>query len=112
MDSMVVGEGEILSQVRAALDAAHAAGSLGPVLRRLGSAAVGAGRRVRAGTGISRNPLSVVTLALHAAAADENRARRMREVEQAEALVAAEVERFMELWRSRQVVPTIAALRA
>jgi glutamyl-tRNA reductase len=243
MDSMVVGEGEVLSQVRAALDAAHAAGTLGPVLRRLGSAAVGAGKRVRARTAIGRNPLSVVTLALQAAAAhgrpakdasilvlgagetaetvlrhldhasprrvtvasrrferaaalaarhgvasvrmedlaealadadvivgctsapelvihasdvnaarpsgakellcldlgvprdidpevrhlpgvrlvdldelqaaaDENRARRAREVEHAEVVVAAEVERFIEWWRSRQVVPTIAALRA
>jgi glutamyl-tRNA reductase len=45
------------------------------------------------------------------AAATENRARRGREVEHGEAVVAAEVERFMEWWRSRQVVPTIAALR-
>jgi glutamyl-tRNA reductase len=243
MDSMVVGEGEVLSQVRAALDVAHAAGTLGPVLRRLGSAAVGAGKRVRARTAIGRNPLSVVTLALQAAAAhgqpisdasvlvlgageiaetvlrhldrasprrvivasrryerasalaarydvasvrmenladaladadvvvsctsapefvvhsvdvaavrpsgsrkllcldlgvpraidpdvgnlpgvtlvdldelqaaaDENRTRRVREVEAAEVVVGAEVERFMDWWRSRQVVPTIAALRA
>ena len=243
MDSMVVGEGEVLSQVRAALDAAYAAGTLGPVLRRLGSAAVGAGKRVRARTGIGRNPLSVVTLALQAAAtrgrpvtgasvlvlgagetaetvlrhldgasprrvtvvsrrheraatlaarygaasapadrlpevladvdvivgctsapeivihagdvvaarrsgsrrlicldlgvprdidpavrdidgvtlvdldelqaaANENRARRVHEVDAAEVVVAGEVERFMEWWRSRQVVPTIAALRA
>jgi glutamyl-tRNA reductase len=243
MDSMVVGEGEVLSQVRAALDVAHAAGTLGPVLRRLGSAAVGAGKRVRARTAIGRNPISVVTLALRAAeahgrplagasilvlgagdtaetvlrhlekasphrvsvagrrheraaalaerygfaavrmedlattladvdvvvgctsapelvlhvedvvaarasanrkllcldlgvprdvdpavrnlpgvtlvdldelqaAADENRARRTGEVEHAEVVVAAEVDRFMEWWRSRQVVPTIAALRA
>jgi glutamyl-tRNA reductase len=243
MDSMVVGEGEVLSQVRAALDAAHAAGTLGPVMRRLGSAAVGAGKRVRARTAIGRNPLSVVTLALQAAAArgrpiggasilvlgagetaqtvlrhldgasprcvtvasrryeraaalaarhrvaaarmesladaladadvvigctsapefvihagdvvaarptgsrkllcldlgvprdvdpevgnlpgvtlvdldelqtaaDENRTRRVREVEAADVVVGAEVERFMDWWRSRQVVPTIAALRA
>ena len=240
---MVVGEGEVLAQVRAALDIANEAGMLGPVLRRLGSAAVGAGKRVRARTAIGRNPLSVVTLAIRAAAskghpisgasilvlgagetaegvlrhldgistrrvivasrryeraaalaarygveparaddvarhlanadiifgctsapelvvrvadvaaarpsgrtsllcvdlgvprdidprvrdlpgvtlvdldelqgvADENRARRGLEVEQAEVVVAAEVERFMEWWRSRQVVPTIAALRA
>jgi glutamyl-tRNA reductase len=243
MDSMVVGEGEVLSQVRAALEAARAAGTLGPVLRRLGSAAVGAGKRVRSRTAIGRNPLSVVTLALQAAAArgcpvtgasilvlgagetaetvlrhldgasprrvtvasrryeraaslarrydgapvrmddlatalaeadiivgctsapelvihagditaarpagmrqllcldlgvprdidpavrhlpgvtlvdldelqaaaDENRARRVGEVAHAEVVVAAEVERFMDWWRSRQVVPTIGALRA
>jgi glutamyl-tRNA reductase len=243
MDSMVLGEGEVLSQVRAALDAANTAGALGPVLRRLGSAAVGAGKRVRTRTAIGRNPLSVVTLALQAAAergrplrdasvvilgagdtaetvlrhlaslsprrvrvasrrperaavlaarhgveaarledlrelvaevdvvvgctsapqvllraddvaagrgdgargllcldlgvprdvdpevgrlpgvtlvdldelqraAEQNRARRAREVEHGEAVVAGEVDRFMEWWRSRQVVPTIAALRA
>jgi glutamyl-tRNA reductase len=243
MDSMVVGEGEVLSQVRAALDAAYAAGTLGPVLRRLGSAAVGAGKRVRAQTAIGRNPISVVTLALRAAeahgrpiagasilvlgagetaetvlrhldkalarhvtvasrrheraialaerygvaavrmdavpatlqavdivvgctsapelvlhaddvvgarrsgtrdllcldlgvprdidpavrgvpgvtlvdldelqaAADENRACRTREIDRAELVVAGEVDRFMDWWRSRRVVPTIAALRA
>jgi glutamyl-tRNA reductase len=243
MDSMVLGEGEVLSQVRVALETASAAGALGPVLRRLGSAAVGAGKRVRTRTAIGRNPLSVVTLALQAAAergrplegasivilgagetaetvlrhlagvparrvtvagrrpdrtatlaarygaaaaalgelpalladadivvgctsapelilgagdlaaardlaappllcldlgvprdidpdvrrlqgvtlvdmdelqaaADANRARRARELAHGEAVVAAEVERFMEWWRSRQVVPTIAALRA
>jgi glutamyl-tRNA reductase len=243
LDSMVVGEGEVLSQVRSALEAANAAGTLGPVMRRLGSAAAGAGKRVRARTAIGRHSLSVVTLALQAAAAhgrapvgasvlvigagetaetvlrhledartarvvvasrrieravalatryhataipleevprvladsdvvigctsapdvviragdvaaarrtastkllcldlgvprdidpdvrgvpgvtlvdldelqaaaEENRARRMREVEAAEIVVAAEVERFMDWWRSRQVVPTIAALRA
>jgi glutamyl-tRNA reductase len=243
MDSMVLGEGEVLAQVRAALDVASAAGTLGPVLRRLGSAAVGAGKRVRARTAIGRNPLSVVTLALQAAAshgraldgasvlvlgagdtaetvlrhlarraprsvivisrrheratalaarhcvssaplealggvlpnadvivgctsapefvvgvddlaaarsvgagellcldlgvprdidpevrrlpgvtlvdldelqaaAEANRARRAGEVEHGEAVIDGEVERFMEWWRSRQVVPTIAALRA
>ncbi|MFN2563751.1 MAG: glutamyl-tRNA reductase [Gemmatimonadaceae bacterium] len=243
MDSMVLGEGEVLAQVRAALDAASIAGTLGPVMRRLGSAAVGAGKRVRARTAIGRNPLSVVTLALQAAAdrgrplagtsvlllgagdtaetvlrhfervaprrvtvmsrrperaqalaaqygvdsapleelsrllgevdvvvgctsapdllvraadlaaarppgaaallcldlgvprdidpevrrlpgvalvdldelqaaAEANRARRAGEVEHGEAVIDGEVERFMEWWRSRQVVPTIAALRA
>ena len=46
------------------------------------------------------------------AAAEENRIRRTREVEAAEVVVSAEVERFMDWWRLRQVVPTIAALRA
>jgi glutamyl-tRNA reductase len=46
------------------------------------------------------------------AAADENRSRRMGEIVAAEVVVDAEVERFMDWWRSRQVVPTIAALRA
>lgn len=68
MDSMVLGESEVLSQVRTALDAAQATGMLGPVVRRLGSAAIGAARRVRSQTAIGRNPLSVVTLALQAAA--------------------------------------------
>jgi glutamyl-tRNA reductase len=45
-------------------------------------------------------------------AADANRTRRTREVEAAEIVVGSEVERFMDWWRSRQVVPTIAALRA
>jgi glutamyl-tRNA reductase len=46
-DSVVVGEDQILHQLRATVDTARAAGSLGPVLERLFALALQAGRRAR-----------------------------------------------------------------
>jgi glutamyl-tRNA reductase len=60
MDSMVLGEPQILSQVRAALRQAQDEGAAGPVLQAVFRAAVRAGRRVRAGTAIGTAPESMV----------------------------------------------------
>ena len=46
-DSVVVGEDQILHQLRASLDAARAAGTLDPTLERLFALALQAGRRAR-----------------------------------------------------------------
>lgn len=46
------------------------------------------------------------------AVCDANRKRRLAEIERAEALVAAEAERFMMWWSAREVAPTITALLA
>ncbi len=67
MESMVPGEDQIVGQVKAALDAASREGMLGATTRKLGAAALAAGKRVRAKTGLSRHPLSVVSVACHAA---------------------------------------------
>ena len=64
IDSMVVGEAEILGQVRAAMSAAHAADSIDPVLSRLLHMAVRVGRRARHETSIARYGASVSTLAV------------------------------------------------
>jgi glutamyl-tRNA reductase len=69
LDSLVLGEDQIQAQLRAALDAASAAGALGPVLHRLGHAALATGKRVRAETAIGRGSASVVSAALRAATA-------------------------------------------
>lgn len=69
VDSMVLGEGEILGQLRRALTTARDAGVLGPKLGRLGAAAVRAGRHARMETGLGSGPVSVVSLGLSAAAA-------------------------------------------
>lgn len=69
LDSMVVGEDQILMQVKDALEAAQAAGTLGTVLHRLGEAALATGKHVRTGTSISRNHLSIVSVGLHLAEA-------------------------------------------
>lgn len=67
MQSMVPGEDQIMAQIKEALETAAQAGSLGAVVRRLGDAALSAGKRVRTETGISRRSLSVVSVALQLA---------------------------------------------
>ncbi|MGB9734382.1 MAG: glutamyl-tRNA reductase [Conexivisphaera sp.] len=63
LESMVVGEYEILSQVRDALLRSSAAGSAGPMMKALFERAIRAGRRARSETGISRGSTSVARLA-------------------------------------------------
>ncbi|MGC8555555.1 MAG: glutamyl-tRNA reductase [Conexivisphaera sp.] len=63
LESMVVGEYEILGQVRDAAARAADAGSAGPMLSMLFDRAVRVGRRVRSETGISRGSVSVARLA-------------------------------------------------
>jgi glutamyl-tRNA reductase len=67
LDSMVVGEAEILGQLRRAHELARAAGACGPVLDRLVRDAIGAGRRARAGTAIGRSGASVSSAAVELA---------------------------------------------
>ena len=59
LNSMVVGEPQILGQVRDALQLAQMAGSAGPIINALFQAALNAGKTARAVTGISRGALSV-----------------------------------------------------
>jgi glutamyl-tRNA reductase len=70
LDSMVVGEGQILGQVRAALKLAADQGTTGRVLGDLGRLALRAGKRARAETGIDRAGLSLLTMAIELAALD------------------------------------------
>ena len=63
LDSMVVGEGEILGQVRRALAEAQNLGSAGPVLTRMFQDALAVGKRVRTETSINRFPASVSSAA-------------------------------------------------
>ncbi|MGE0685757.1 MAG: glutamyl-tRNA reductase [Dehalococcoidia bacterium] len=64
IDSLVIGESEILGQVREAFSAATAAQSGNPVLARLFHAALRAGRRARSETEIGAHGLSVAALAV------------------------------------------------
>ncbi|HET9180160.1 MAG TPA: glutamyl-tRNA reductase [Terriglobia bacterium] len=59
LDSMMLGESEILGQVRSAYASAHELGATGRVLNRLFQSAIEVGRRVRTGTGIGVHPMSV-----------------------------------------------------
>ena len=62
LDSMALGESEVLGQVRGALALAKESGSTRAVLHRLFESALAAGKRVRAETEIARHPLSVVSI--------------------------------------------------
>ena len=64
LDSMIVGEGEILGQVREAWRLAEAEGAAGPMLDRVFRHAIEAGKRARTETGIGRNTLSVSSAAV------------------------------------------------
>jgi glutamyl-tRNA reductase len=60
LDSMVLGEPQILAQVRAAVRRAETEGAAGPALADLFRRAVRAGRRVRAETGVGASPAAFV----------------------------------------------------
>jgi glutamyl-tRNA reductase len=63
LDSLVLGEPQILGQVTNALEQARGAGSVGPLLSRFFQRAIHAGKRARTETHIARNPASVSSLA-------------------------------------------------
>lgn len=63
LDSLVLGEPQILGQVRHALELARQADAAGPLLNRVFQSAVHAGKRARAETAISHSPASVASLA-------------------------------------------------
>ncbi|MEP6994089.1 MAG: glutamyl-tRNA reductase [Acidobacteriota bacterium] len=68
LDSMALGESEVLGQVRTALRLARESGSTRAVLHRLFESAVAAGKRVRTETEIARHPLSVASIGFELAA--------------------------------------------
>lgn len=68
LDSMIIGEYEVLGQVRQALEEAQKSQLVGLSLLNLFRHAVQVGRRVREETGISKNALSVSSVAVDLAA--------------------------------------------
>ncbi len=62
LDSLALGESEVLGQVRTALRLAREAGATRAVLHRMFESAVAAGKRVRAETAIAQHPLSVPSI--------------------------------------------------
>ena len=68
LDSMIIGEFEILGQVKNSLQEAEKAGMAGHPLRALVNQALRVGRQVREKTGISKNALSVSSVAVDLAA--------------------------------------------
>ena len=67
LDSMVMGEPQILGQVKEAYEAAERSGSLGSVLTALRNRSVAAAKRARTETAIGRNAVSVSHVAVELA---------------------------------------------
>jgi glutamyl-tRNA reductase len=61
LDSMMLGEAEILGQVREAYKFAYEQGATGPVLNRMFQAALEVGKRVRSETELGTRPMSVAS---------------------------------------------------
>lgn len=70
LDSMVVGEGQVLGQVRGALRLGQELGTVGPALNLLFQQALRVGKRTRAETDIDRVAPSLVTAALERVGGD------------------------------------------
>ena len=69
LESLVLGESEVLGQLRGALEAATQAGSPGPLLSRAFHAALRCGGRARSETGIGAGALSIASAAARLLAA-------------------------------------------
>ncbi len=67
LDSLVLGEAQILGQVANARQSAQTHGTIGKILMRLFDMAIHAGKRARTETGIGVNPASVSSVAVHLA---------------------------------------------
>lgn len=68
LESMVIGEYEVLGQVGKALESAVSANTVDLLLRQAFQSAIKTGRRIREETEISRSPVSVSSIALDLAA--------------------------------------------
>lgn len=67
LDSLVVGEAQILGQLKSAFGVAHGAGTTGAVLTRCLERAFGVAKRVRTETGIARGAANVSSVAVELA---------------------------------------------
>ena len=67
LDSMVIGETQILGQVKEAYEAAEAAGTLGSMLGALRNRSIAAARKARTETGIGAGAVSVAYVAVELA---------------------------------------------
>jgi glutamyl-tRNA reductase len=78
LDSMVLGESEVLGQMKRGVQVAQEAATLGPTLRPLLQQAIHVGKRVRAETEVGQGTLSVARVAVDVAAQAFGRFDRCR----------------------------------
>src|SRR5262249_53585077 len=64
LDSLIIGEGQIVGQVKAAFEAARILGTTGPLLNALFQHAQKVAKRVRSETGIAEGHVSVSSVAV------------------------------------------------
>jgi glutamyl-tRNA reductase len=107
VDSPVFGESQILGQVQTAYAAARAHRTTGPLTHRLFRSAFAVGERVRTETGLGAVPVTGGV----PSSGKESCAKRITELQHAEAIVAEEVHRFTRWQQSREIIPTLFALR-
>jgi glutamyl-tRNA reductase len=67
LESLVLGEGQILGQVKEAYAAATARGTTGPILHAVFRHALHVGKKVRAATGLDQGKLSIASVAVDVA---------------------------------------------
>ena len=67
LDSLVIGEGQILSQLKVAYITAYSQGLTGPIFNIIFQRAISVGKRVRTMTGIANTPVSVSYAAVNLA---------------------------------------------
>jgi glutamyl-tRNA reductase len=67
LESLVLGEGQILGQVREAFRAAQRQGKVGPILHKVFENALRVGKKVREDTGMDQGKLSVASVAVDVA---------------------------------------------
>jgi glutamyl-tRNA reductase len=67
LDSMIVGESQILGQVKEAYQCAVEAGTVGRVLSQLMNRAINVAKRIRTETAVAQNPVSVSSVAVELA---------------------------------------------
>lgn len=96
LESQILGEGQILAQVKEALASAQAHRSCGALLDALFRHALTAGKRARSETGI----------------AERNRSERATLIPEVEDILARELAAFLAWHQGYQVAPTIAAWRS
>lgn len=67
LDSLVVGESQILGQVKDAYQHAVEAGTVGRILSQLMNRAISVAKRIRTETGVAQNPVSISSVAVELA---------------------------------------------
>jgi glutamyl-tRNA reductase len=80
LDSLVLGEGQILSQVKKMVRLGQEHGSIGPILNRLLNQAVSTGKRVRSETNLGTGAVSISSAAVELAQLKVGQARGLDEL--------------------------------